>query len=154
VRTAKAAADSGSPAVDQLVFAELLARGRYDQHVARVRSTYRQRRDLLVRELARYFSSFPVEGAAAGLHVLLRLPGRDDIEIAAAAAARGVRVRALSAMSLGVPVERGLVLGYGRLPAERIADAVAELAAVIGRPPRAATGTAPAEVPATTRDEG
>jgi len=84
-----------------------------------------------------------VEGAAAGLHVLLRLADDSDVDIAAAAAERGIGVRAMSGLSLVDPPARGLVLGYGRLPLERIDAAVAELAAVIAAGPSA--GRAPAE---------
>ncbi len=136
VRTAKAAADSGSPAIDQLVLADLLERGEYDRQVTRARHLYRGRRDDLVQSLARALPDLPVEGAAAGLHVLLRLPGLDDRAIAAEAAELGVRVRPLSAMSLVPPGEPGLALGYGRLAQGRIDEAVGVLAALIqGRSP-------------------
>jgi GntR family transcriptional regulator/MocR family aminotransferase len=78
-----------------------------------------------------------IVGTEAGLHVLLRLPDRvDDVALAAAAAERGIGVRALSTMSLTGAAERGLLLGCGRLPEERIGGAVAAIATVIG----AATG--------------
>jgi len=142
VRTAKAAADSGSPALDQLAFADLLTRGDYDRHVARVRQLYRQRRDRLMAALRRRLPQLAVEGAAAGLHVVLRLADRDDVDAAAAAAERGVGVRAMSGLSLVDPPARGLVLGYGRLSLERIDDAVAELAAVIAAGPSAGSAAA------------
>jgi GntR family transcriptional regulator/MocR family aminotransferase len=137
VRVAKAAADSGSPAMDQLAMAGLVASGDYDRHVARVRHVYRRRRDALLAALARELPGSTVEGAAAGLHVLLRLPPEaDDVAIAAEAATLDVGVRALSVMCLQRPPQRGLVLGYGRLTAETIGDAVATLARVIRRPGR------------------
>ena len=43
------------------------------------------------------------------------------------------RVRALSTMSLTGARDGGLLLGYGRLPEERIDGAVTALASVIGR---------------------
>ena len=45
VTAAKASADSGSPALDQLALADLLASGDYDRHIARARQVYRHRRD-------------------------------------------------------------------------------------------------------------
>jgi GntR family transcriptional regulator/MocR family aminotransferase len=132
VRSAKSAADAGSPALEQLAMAELLASGDYDRHVARARQAYRRRRDALVVALSRHLPGLRLHGAAAGLHVLLRLPdGVDDIAVARSAEARGVRIEALSPMSLVAAPERGLVLGYSRLPAERIDDAVEGLAEIL-----------------------
>jgi GntR family transcriptional regulator/MocR family aminotransferase len=133
VRAAKAATDSGSPTIDQLAMTELLASGDYERHVAKIRHVYRRRRDRLIRALARRLPSHPIEGAAAGLHVLLRLrPDVDDQAVELAAAKRGVRVRALSTLAVTASPERGLLLGYGRLPVERIDEAVAMLAESLG----------------------
>ena len=132
LREAKAATDSGSPTIDQLALARLLASGEHDRHVARTRQVYRRRRDRLLAAVARELPGSVVEGVAAGLHVVLRLPDTaDDRAIAAEAAAVGIGVRALSAMSLDGSGGRGLVLGYGRLPEERIGEAVAALARVL-----------------------
>jgi len=129
VRAAKAAADSGSPAIEQLVLADLIASGEYDRHVARARHVYRRRRDRLVAAVSRHMPGLRVEGVAAGLHVLLRLPDAiDDRAVAAAAELDGIRVGAVSAMSIDGAPDKGLLLGYGRLPAERIDEAVAALA--------------------------
>ena len=55
--------------------------------------------------LGRHLPGLAVHGAAAGLHVLLRLPDAvDDVAIAAAAAERGIGVSPLSPMSrVGAP---------------------------------------------------
>jgi GntR family transcriptional regulator/MocR family aminotransferase len=129
VRAAKAAADSGSPSIDQLALADMLENGEYDRQIARARHEYRRRRDRLMEVLELRLPGFAIEGAAAGLHVLLRLPSdADDQAVAAMAAGRGIGVRALSGMSLTGAADPGLVLGYGRLTVERIDGAVAGLA--------------------------
>jgi GntR family transcriptional regulator/MocR family aminotransferase len=129
VRAAKAAQDSGSPALEQLALAKLIDSGDYDRHVARARHVYRQRRDALIAALARHLPGIEVQGAAAGLHVLLRLPDAvDDVAIQAAAAERGIGVIPLSPMSISGAPARGLVLGYSRLTVERIEAAVSALA--------------------------
>jgi GntR family transcriptional regulator/MocR family aminotransferase len=132
VRAAKAAQDSGSPAIDQLTLAAFIESGDYDRHVSRARQVYRRRRDALTDALARHLPGLVTEGAAAGLHVLVRLPDRvDDVAVEALAARRGIGVKALSPMSLAHGSERGLVLGYSRLTADRIDDAVVALAATL-----------------------
>jgi GntR family transcriptional regulator/MocR family aminotransferase len=132
VRERKKLADSGSPAIDQLAFAELLVSGDYERHVARARADYRRRRDRLVAALAAELPGVPVRGAAAGMHVLLDLGERaDDVALAEAAAGRGIGVRPLSPLHLEPAPSRGLLLGYGRLPENRIDPAVTALAKVL-----------------------
>ena len=132
LRGQKSAADSGSPAIDQLAFAELLARGDYERHVVRVRHAYRRRRDRLVRALGARLPGLETTGAAAGMQLLLMLPDDvDDREIARAAESRGIGVSALSPLHLAPSPERGLLLGYGRLSEPSVEQAVAALADVI-----------------------
>jgi GntR family transcriptional regulator/MocR family aminotransferase len=130
VRACKAATDSGSPAVDQLAFAELLASGEYERHVARARRVYRGRRDRLIRALSESLPEVAVQGASAGMHVMIRLEDAvDDAAVADAAAGHGIRVRPLSDMHLGRSAARGLLIGYGRITEDRIEPAVRALRA-------------------------
>jgi GntR family transcriptional regulator/MocR family aminotransferase len=132
LREHKSAADSGSPAIDQLALADLLARGDYERHVVRARHAYRRRRDRLVAALRSTLPELEIRGTAAGMGLLLMLPdGADDVEIADAASARGIGVSALSLLHLAPSPERGLLIGYGRLPEPSIDKAVATLSAVI-----------------------
>jgi GntR family transcriptional regulator / MocR family aminotransferase len=136
LRERKSAADSGSPAIDQLALADMLSSGDYEKHVVRARHVYRRRRDLLVRALAARFPGLPVTGAAAGMQFLLPLPdGADDVGLAAAAAASGVGVGALSPSHLARSDARGLLLGFGRLPEHKIAPAVDALWQVLDGAP-------------------
>ena len=48
LRTTKNLLDAGSPALPQLALARLLRNGEYARHVRRVRTIYRQRRDVLI----------------------------------------------------------------------------------------------------------
>jgi GntR family transcriptional regulator/MocR family aminotransferase len=162
IRAAKGAQDSGSPALEQLALAELISSGDYDRHVARARHVYRQRRDALIAALAEHLPGLEPHGAAAGLHVLLRLPENvDDVAIQAAAAERGIGVNPLSPMCRSGPVERGLVVGYSRLTVERIDEAVAALAECLAdvgaasappqrRSPRRASAASPSLVQASS----
>ena len=111
----KSATDSGSPAIDQLALASLLSSGEYERHVVRARHVYRRRRDLLLDALIARFPRLQVSGAAAGMQLLLPLPGRTDNSVLAeAAAARGIGITALSPLHLARSPDRGLLLGFGR----------------------------------------
>jgi GntR family transcriptional regulator/MocR family aminotransferase len=128
----KSAADPGSPAIDQLALAILLASGEYERHIAAARRAYRRRRDLLVRALAARLPRLQVLGAAAGMQLLLPLaPGTDDAALAEAAAAQGINISPLSPLHLTPSPQRGLLAGFGRLAEHKIPAAVDALSALL-----------------------
>ena len=76
----KAHDDNGTPVLEQLALARLLARGEIDRHIRRTRLVYLRRRDALLAALARQLPEARPYGIAAGLHVVLELPGHlDDV---------------------------------------------------------------------------
>ena len=78
-------------------YARLIATGELDRHLRRTRREYRERRDALVAALATRLPECRVEGVAAGLHLLLRLPpGTDEHAVVAALAERRIRIRGLA----------------------------------------------------------
>ena len=73
------------------------------------------------------------------MQLLLPLPGQtDDTILAQAAAARGIGITALSLLHLARSPDRGLLLGFGRLPNHKIPAAVDALWSVL-RPGAAST---------------
>jgi GntR family transcriptional regulator / MocR family aminotransferase len=128
----KSAVDSGSPAIDQLAFADLVSSGAYERSVVRARHAYRRRRDVLVRALRSQVPRLDIRGTAAGMQLLLMLPeGVDDVGIANAARSDGISVSALSPLHLAPSPDRGLLIGYGRLPEPTIETAVRALTSVL-----------------------
>ena len=129
VAEAKAAADLGGPALEQLAFARLLDDGGYDRHLRRVRRTQRHRRDAVVAALARYLPAAHVSGIAAGLHLVAELPpGTDDRALARRAADAGLGPLALTDLRLAHPGPPGLVLGYAAHSPDQLTAAVQRLA--------------------------
>jgi GntR family transcriptional regulator/MocR family aminotransferase len=134
LRKTKNLLDAGSPAIPQLALARLVRTGEYARHVRRVRTIYRRRRDVLIDALETQLPGFSIEGVAAGIHLLLRLPPEvSDTRVVADACARGLRVEALSTHCIAPSASSGLVLGYGRLHETAIPAAVAALARVLQR---------------------
>jgi len=123
------AMDSGGPAITARAYARLLADGEVDRHLRRTRREYRERRDELVAALGT-LPGCSVDGVAAGLHLLLRLPPHTDEDaVVARLAANRIRVNGLNAYRLTPGGdEPALVLGYGRLQRAAIAGTVAALA--------------------------
>ncbi|GAA1507841.1 PLP-dependent aminotransferase family protein [Dactylosporangium maewongense] len=131
LRAAKADADNGGPALQQLAFAEFLAAGGYDRHLRRARRLHRERRDAVVAALRRHLPRARIGGIAAGLHLVVELPpGTDDRAVAQRALASGLGPLALSSLRVrkGPP---GLVLGYAAHTPHELARAVRTLAGLV-----------------------
>ncbi|HEY3164124.1 MAG TPA: PLP-dependent aminotransferase family protein [Candidatus Limnocylindrales bacterium] len=132
---AKEAADNGSPAFDQLAFADLLERGELDHHLRRLRPIYRRRRDALLAALAGHLPELEPVGASAGLHVLAFLPtGLDEAGIVDAAAAAGIGLSGVTQRRTA-PGRSGLIFGYGGIGETAIDDGIRRLADVIAAQP-------------------
>jgi GntR family transcriptional regulator/MocR family aminotransferase len=129
---AKRLTDDFSPALDQLALTALIRDGEYDRHLRRARRAYRARRDALIGALATHLPELEVEGIAAGVHLLLRLPaGASDATVADEAARVGVRVPPLSTFRIAPSDAGGLVIGYGRLHESAVGPAARTLAAAV-----------------------
>ncbi len=104
-----------------------MRRGDYDRHLRRRRRAYHRQRDALLAALAGALPNLPIEGVAAGLHAVVRLPaGTDESAVVAAASERGVALRGLGG-------ERpALVVGYANLGEAAAPPAIAALADAIG----------------------
>jgi GntR family transcriptional regulator/MocR family aminotransferase len=117
------------PVLEQLALADFLERGELDRHLRRMRLHYRRRRDVLVDALARGMPELRVDGVAAGLHVVARLPDDAD-EAAVLAAARNARI-ALAGMrehAIAAEVPAALLLGFARSNEAAIREGVRALA--------------------------
>jgi GntR family transcriptional regulator/MocR family aminotransferase len=113
LRTAMAATGLRPPILEQLVLAEFLESGGYDQHVRRCRAEYRSRRDKLLAVLPKHLA---LQGISAGLHLLLKLPegGPSEAEVLAACHRHSVALGVLGDYWIR-PDDRpgGVIIGYG-----------------------------------------
>lgn len=138
-RQAKRLADRHAPWLEQQVLAALIDSGAYERHVRRVRRENERRRAALLEAIARHLpDDARVEGAAAGLHLVLwltRLRARDEPALVEAARARGVGVHPVSGL-YARPAQRGaapagLVLGYASLGVAQIHQGIQALAGAV-----------------------
>jgi GntR family transcriptional regulator/MocR family aminotransferase len=132
----KRAEDRGSPSLDQLTLATMLATGRFDRHLRRVRGRYRARRDALGQSLARLAPGIALTGIAAGIQAVANLPpGAGEQELVSAAAQRDVGLHGMSVYrsnrATGPPA---LVLGYGCLSESAIELAITRIADLLNPP--------------------
>jgi GntR family transcriptional regulator / MocR family aminotransferase len=137
VAQAKLLADWHTSALDQLTLAELITSGDYDRHVRRARLEYRRRRERLATALREHAPQTRITGVAAGLHAVVELPpGRDEAEVIAEAAARGLGVSGLSEYATGAAQHApALVVGFATPAPHSFTTALARLCAVLGRVP-------------------
>jgi GntR family transcriptional regulator / MocR family aminotransferase len=120
------------PRLEQLAFADFLARGELDRHLRRMRLRYRRRRDALVSSLARELPEVEVRGVAAGLYVAAVLPdGVDETRVLVEARARGIGVYGMGQHCAQVEREPALLLGYAFSPEPTIRAAVRKLAEAV-----------------------
>jgi len=118
--------DLGNPTLPQLVLARLMDSGDLERHLRSVRLRHRRRRDEMVGALREHLPDATIHGAAAGLHLTVTYDGDpgSDVEVAAAALERGVKLHPLSwhRSAAGAP---GLVLGYAAATPSQIIEGVA-----------------------------
>lgn len=126
------ATDLGSPALPQLTLAALIDAGVLERHLRTLRSRHRARRDAAVAAIGRHLPGCRIEGVAAGLHLVVRLPDHiDDAGLAARAAHEGLAVQSLSAHRF-TPGPPGLVIGYGPHSAPLLERAIRTLGVLAG----------------------
>ena len=134
VARAKHLADRGSPALDQLAFADFLVRGELDRHLRRMRPVYRRRRDLLLRALSTHLPQLRPVGASAGLHVLAWLPPElDEAELIEEAASAGVGLEGLAPYRIRPGGPGGIIFGYANVTDSAIVEGVRRLGSVVAR---------------------
>jgi GntR family transcriptional regulator/MocR family aminotransferase len=127
------ATDAGHRAIDQYAFAEFIANGSLDRHLRRSRQVYRRRQLELVDRLKQGISGASIEGIAAGLHFVLRLPDATrETEVVQRLNEGGIYVRGLASYQLKpARIGPGLVLGYGGLADGAISSVVEQIATAV-----------------------
>jgi GntR family transcriptional regulator/MocR family aminotransferase len=129
---AKIAADRGSPALEQLALADLIAKGEFDRHLRRMRPVYRRRRDALLTALSRRLPWLEPAGVSAGLHLVTWLPpGLDEATVVDAAARAGVGIEGVTPYRISHPGPGGLIFGYATVSEAAIVEGIDILADVI-----------------------
>lgn len=130
---ARAVTDRQAPTLMQAVVADFLREGHFLRHVRRMRTLYAERQETLLRAARRELVGLlEVRPCATGLHLVGRLPARQDDRVASAAAARaGVVAPPLSAYYAEHPEQGGLLLGYAGSDGRQIRDGVRRLAVAL-----------------------
>ncbi|HEX5571681.1 MAG TPA: PLP-dependent aminotransferase family protein, partial [Ktedonobacterales bacterium] len=129
VARARAASDRHPAWRDALAIARFIEAGELERHLARMRRVYRARRDALVAALREELGEIVQVGPAeAGIHLLALLPeGTDDVALAERAREQGLAIAPLSP-HYQAQARPGLLLGFGAMGEEQLAEGVRRLA--------------------------
>lgn len=132
---AKATTDTGTSTLQQAALAEFMTEGHFERHLRRMRSRHGRRREILLESIgAEMGGRVEIQGANAGLHVLMRVPGvpREQVRaLTERAREQGVGVHSSLPFYLKPPPVAELILGYGALQERDIREGIRRLAGVI-----------------------
>jgi GntR family transcriptional regulator/MocR family aminotransferase len=113
----------------QEVLADFMNDGHFARHIRKMRALYQTRRTVLVNSIRREFGNrLDVLGTQAGMHLVVTLPeGICDIDVATAAAKRGLWIRPLSPSYVNGKPRHGFILGFGSVSEDQIPRAVRQM---------------------------
>lgn len=138
VRAGKSVYGSGNPWLEQATLADFMRSGSYSAHLLRVRSHYKENRDVLVAALRRNFGDVVVDGDMGGLHVVWHLPPGVPDALTVEQIARRARVGICSFSSARVHFQRpsalsnrAIILGYAASSQRQIEKGIARLSDAI-----------------------
>ncbi|KAA8734839.1 PLP-dependent aminotransferase family protein [Acinetobacter qingfengensis] len=115
------------PTADQYVLAEFIRQGYLERHIRRIRNVYAEKRRQLIEII---HSTIPVEFAwlqpgDQGMHMVLWLAnGINDIEIAKAALAQNIALKAVSTTFSADRQRSGLIIGLGDFDRQDMQQAI------------------------------
>ena len=135
---AKNALDWHCPIPTQLGVGAFIAQGHLTHHVRKMRHLYKQRREWLLRALARDFGEWlEVVPSLYGMHVgVLARAGIDADPLADGLARRHVRLHSLRRYFLGTQTRQGLVFGFGTADQAQLRMALHALRDILRQPAR------------------
>jgi GntR family transcriptional regulator/MocR family aminotransferase len=132
VARAKRTDDLGSPAFDQLAFADFVGSGELDRHLRRMRPIYRERRDGLLAALRHHLPEFRPVGASAGLHVLAWMPPElDEESLVRSAAEADIGLEGIAESRIAAGARGAIVFGYASVDERASDDGIRRLAALL-----------------------
>jgi GntR family transcriptional regulator / MocR family aminotransferase len=139
-RTVRLAMDIGPATFHQAVLADFIGEGHFSRHIRRMRSLYRERRNVLLDNLhAEFGSHLEVTGEQAGMHFCTVFNGIDDREAAENAARTNLWLVPLSSSYAGKVSQRGFILGFGSTRVEEMAAALRKLRSTLESAPKMKT---------------
>lgn len=125
---------SSVPRFVQHILRRFMAEGYFERHLARMRTLYKNRRNLFLEQIAQSSLAERIEigGTEAGMHLLLSVQGMDEATLVKRAKQAGVRVYGLSeyyAEPVADMPQNTVIAGFSSFSDEELVEAVGHLLA-------------------------
>ena len=105
--------------IDQKVLTLFLTEGHFERHLNRMRNIYKEKHDLLIKEIKKLNSDIQIYGHGAGAHIIVRFPVSDQKEFQKKLRQKGVMIYPLSWYYIeGKPLKEEYILGFTRMKKE------------------------------------
>ncbi len=122
------------PNLEQFILRTFMRDGYFERHIGRMRTRYRQKIDRVV-DILRACPEVALSGYEAGLHCLLRLPGRlAEDTVVDAARARGIELSGLGSYvqdPRNLAGTQGIVIGYSGVSLADLGWAMQEIVDIV-----------------------
>ena len=93
--------------------------GENERHLSRMRNIYKEKHDLLIKEIKKLNSDIQIYGHGAGAHIIVRFPVSDQKEFQKKLRQKGVMIYPLSWYYIeGKPLKEEYILGFTRMKKE------------------------------------
>lgn len=116
------------PILEQKVLCSFIENGYFERHLNKMRTIYKKKRDILVKEITDLKCGIEILGAEAGLHLLLRVPnGMSEEKLIGEAMKQSVKIYGISKYYIDHSYQKEqatLLLGFATIPEKSIKEAV------------------------------
>ncbi len=126
--------------IDQMILNRFMKEGYYERHLNKMRAIYKSKHDALLAALKQTERTCEIQGANAGLHILLQMPGyiREEF-VTSRLREAGIRLQGVSEAYITdkeeqnrrVPDHNGILIGYGNLTETQIQEIADEIYKII-----------------------
>lgn len=126
--------DRQSNEILQLSVAEFIKTGLYETHLLKMRRIFEARRDYLIEAVSDNFGDwgkFIATGQGMHMTFVFNNPDIDDEAVADLCRRQGVELRSISSFSMGRPLYKGLIMGFGHFPPAQLLAAVSRIGFVL-----------------------
>ena len=126
--------DRQSNEILQLSVAEFIKTGLYETHLLKMRRIFEARRDYLIEAVTDNFGDwgkFIATGQGMHMTFVFNNPDIDDEAVADLCRRQGVELRSISSFSMGRPLYKGLIMGFGHFPPAQLLAAVSRIGFVL-----------------------
>jgi GntR family transcriptional regulator/MocR family aminotransferase len=130
---AKQSSDWHCAVLAQDTLAAFITEGHLTRHVRKMRRTYGERREIILEGIRRHLDGrIETWRSDTGMHIACALTsGRSTADLEAHALTAGIRLRTLDRFAVRTPRLAGFVLGFGRIPSDRIDRGLRRLASIL-----------------------